>query len=328
MKLERNNQMTFMNYDLSTIVKSDHPLNKIESLVSFKKMALNFKELKTTSGRPGYSVETGIKSLFLQFYYDLSDRQMEERLRYDMAFRWFCGFEIDNETPDHTYFCRVRQSLGANKIAKIFRKINQRAEDKGIMKNVFTFVDASKIISKQTTWEQRDKAIKEGEEKLNNKNVSKYSADKDARFGCNGKNKFWYGYKRHKSVDMGSGLIKKTAVTAANVPDHKGLKHVCPEESMVFADKGYCLQESEKELKRKKCHSAAIKKRNMHHKNKDRDKWISRIRAPYEGVFSKLNNRARYKGLAKVQLQVLMDAIVFNVKRLLVINAPPLFAGA
>jgi len=320
--------MTFMNYDLRTIVKSEHPLKKIETLVSFKKIALNFKELETPAGRPGYSVETGIKSLFLQFYYDLSDRQMEERLRYDMAFRWFCGFEIDNETPDHTYFCRVRQSLGANKIAKIFRKINQKAEDNGIMKNVFTFVDASKIISKQTTWEQRDKAIKEGEEKLNNKNVSKYSADKDARFGCNGKNKFWYGFKRHKSVDMGSGLIKKVAVTPANVSDADALKHICPEEGMVFADKGYCTAKAQKVMKAKKCHSGAIMKNNMKGKNREKDKWISRTRSPFESVFARNSNKARYRGLVKVQMQAFMEAIVFNVKRLLVINAPPLFAGA
>jgi len=32
--------------------------------------------------------------------------------------------------------------------------------------------------------------------------------------------------------------------------------------------------------------------------------------------------------LAKVQLQIFLEAIVFNVKRLIIINAPPLFAGA
>ena len=32
-----------------------------------------------------------------------------------------------------------------------------------------------------------------------------------------GNNKHWYGYKRHVSVDMQSGLINKVAVTPANV---------------------------------------------------------------------------------------------------------------
>ena len=49
-------------------------------------------------------------------------------------------------------------------------------------------------------------------------------ADNQARFECKGQgknNKHWYGYKRHISVDMQSGLINKVAVTPANVPDAK-----------------------------------------------------------------------------------------------------------
>ena len=39
---------------------------------------------------------------------------------------------------------------------------------------------------------------------------------KEARIGCKGKKKYWYGYKKHVSVDMKNGLINKVAVTAAN----------------------------------------------------------------------------------------------------------------
>jgi IS5 family transposase len=66
----------------------------------------------------------------------------------------------------------------------------------------------------------------------------------------------------------------------------------------------------------------------MKGKNKDKDRWLTKMRAPFEGVFSKDETRARYRGIMKVQMQAFLEAIVFNVKRLLVINAPPLFAGA
>lgn len=45
------------------------------------------------------------------------------------------------------------------------------------------------MISKVALWEERDKALKEG-------------LDKQARFGCKGKNKFWYGYKRNVAACM------------------------------------------------------------------------------------------------------------------------------
>ena len=196
------------------------------------------------------------------------------------------------------------------------------------MRNVFNFVDATAIKAKETTWEQRDKALKDGEEKLNNSNVENYSADKDARFGCKGKNKFWYGYKKHVSVDMGSGLIGKVAVTPANVPDQDGLALICPNEGMVIGDKSYCLSTALRTMKIHGCHSGAILKNNMKGKNKDKDRWLTSVRAPFEGIFSKDETRTRYRGLVKMQMQAFMEAIAFNVKRLLVINSPPLLAGA
>ena len=78
----------------------------------------------------------------------------------------------------------------------------------------------------------------------------------------------------------------------------------------------------------KGCHSGAVLKNNMKGKNKDKDRWLTGLRAPFENVFSKWERRARYRVLLKVQLQIFLEVIVFNVKRLLVINSPPLFAGA
>jgi IS5 family transposase len=318
----------FMHYDLEKIVSPEHVLRGVNRVISFGKIAKKYIELRTTLGREGYGLEAGLKCLFLQFYYDLSDRELEERLRHDLALRWFCSMELGKPTPDHTFFCRMRKTLGTKRIAQVFKNIKQRSEEAGIVRKVFSFVDASAIKTKEATWEERDKALSEGEEALNNQNISKYSADKDARFGCKGKDKFWYGYKRHVSVDMGSGLIEKVAVTPANVPDHWGLRLVCPEERLVFADKGYCPEECGRVLQQRRCHDATIKKKNMKNKRPDLDRWLSKVRMPFESVFSKQEKRARYRGLAKVQMQAFLEAIVFNVKRLLAINAPPLYVGA
>jgi IS5 family transposase len=320
MKINRSSQMTFMDYDINILVREKHILRKIEKTVPFSKIAESFSDLNTRVGRKGHGVEVGLKCLFLQFHFDLSDRQLEERIIDDLAFRWFLGFNLNDATPDHTYFSRFRKIVGTKRIGIFFTYINNVAEKNNILGNIFTFIDASAIKSKETTWKERDKAIKDGEEALNNSNVNKYSADKDANFGCKGKDKFWFGYKKHVSVDMKSGLIKKVAVTPAGIRDEIGLKYICPRDSMVFGDKGYCLSFAQLLLKCNNCHSGAIMKNNMHGKNKDKDKWLSKVRAPFESVFSKQERRARYRGKVKVQMQAFLEAIVFNVKRLLVIN--------
>ncbi len=320
--------MTFADCDLDKIVDKNHPLRKINKLISFKSLVYRIKDCASDLGRHGYGLEVALKCLFLQFYYDRSDRQMEEMLRDSIALRWFCGFEISGRTPDHSYFGRMRTTIGTKRIGKIFRAINEKSEAVGMIGGIFSFVDASTIKTKETTWKERDKALEEGEDNLNNKNIGDYSADKQARFGCKGKDKFWFGYKRNLCADMQQGLIVKLAVTPANVPDQQAFKHICPGQGMVFGDKAYCLRPAQEVMENKGCHSGAIMKNNMKGKNKDKDKWLTRVRAPFENLFSKDEKRSRYRGWAKVQLQGFLEAIVHNTKRLIAIDCPPLFCEA
>lgn len=202
----------------------------------------------------------------------------------------------------------------------VFNHLRASLKAAGLIREVFTFVDASQLVSKLSTWTDRDRAIARGLEKFNNATAPKVASDKQARFGAKGKGKFWYGYKEHASVDMQSGLINKVAATPANVDDAKGLRHVCPDQGAVFADKGYCTDPAQQAITRKGCHSAAIKKNNMVGKNRDKDCWITKMRAPYERVFSKRPKRVRYRSQAKVQFQVAMNAIGHNLKRLVALG--------
>lgn len=173
-------------------------------------------------------------------------------------------------------------------------------------------------------WKERDKAIQQKYDKLNNEILPKVATDKQAKIGCKGRGKYWYGYKRHVSVDMQSGLINKAATTPANMTDAKGMKHVCPKQGAVYADKGYCTKPAKDIAKSKGVHLAAIKNNNMLDKNKGLDKFHSFLRMPYERVFSKVNKRTRYRSIAKNQFLVFMQSICFNLKRLRVLDPPVL----
>ena len=204
--------------------------------------------------------------------------------------------------------------------------LRDQLKAQGLMNEVFTFVDASHLIANASLWEEREEALKKKYEKLNNEVLPKVAQDEQARIGCKGKNKYWYGYKKHISMDMQLGMIDKVAITPANVTNAQGLKHICPSQGAIYADKGYCTFPARQATALKGCRLAAIKKNNMKDKNVGQDRWYSKIRAPYECVFSNNPKRVRYKGIAKNQFAAFMQAICFNLKRLLVINAPPLIA--
>jgi hypothetical protein len=104
---------------------------------------------------------------------------------------------LNEDTPDHTGFSRARKKIGTDLLSKIFEHFRDQLKTQGYMNEVFTFVDASHLIAKASLWEEWDEALKQKYEKLNNEVLPKVAHDKQARIGCKGKNKFWYGYKKH-----------------------------------------------------------------------------------------------------------------------------------
>jgi IS5 family transposase len=254
---------------------------------------------------------------------DLSDRELERFLQENNAAKWFCGFGLTEVTPDYSVFINARSRIGTNLLSQIFAQLRDQLKLKGYMSEVFSFVDASHLVCKASLWRERDKAIQAKYEKLNNEILPEFSHDKQARIGCKGGNKFWYGYKKHLSVDIQFGLINKVAITPANVTDGQGFRYVCPSSGACYADKGYCTAPAKNAARAKGVHLAAFKKNNMKGKNFDLDKYYTKIRAPFERVFSQDNKRVRYVGIAKNQFAEFMNAICFNLKRLLVLSPPP-----
>jgi len=312
------NQIEAVSLDM--LVSSEHVYRKISELVDFKLVLKPLNGLKKKLGSDGYGVETLFKCLLLQYMEDLSDREVERYLEENNSAKWFCGFLLTDKTPSYSLFSKARDRIGSSRLSKCFHVFKSQLKSKGYMNEIFNFVDASDLVSKANLWKERDKAIAKKYEKLNNETLPKVAIDKDAKIGCKGKDKFWYGYKKHISVDMQSGMINKVAITPANVTDAKGLQFVCPSSGAVYMDKGYCTSDAAEILKFNGCHNASIKKNNMKGKNKDLDRWYSHIRAPYERVFSKTRKRVRYRGLKKNQFTALMEALVHNFKRLIVLE--------
>jgi transposase, IS5 family len=311
---------------LEDLVPKAHSYRHFREYLPQSLMSEHLKGIDQIKGANGYGIERLFLCLLLQFMEDLSDRELERFLRENIVGKWFCGFTLSDKTPDYSLFTHVRSRIGSKRLSLLFSKMREQLKSAGLMSEVFTFVDATHLISKANLWQERDRAIGLKVEKLNNETLPKVAVDKQARMGCKGKDKYWYGYKSHVSVDMQSGLINKMAITPANITDAQGMKHVCPSQGAIYGDKGYCTAPARASASRRGCHLAAIKRNNMKGKNRDLDRWVTKIRSPYERVFSQRNKRVRYRGVSKNQFAAFFNAIAFNLKRLIVINAPPLAA--
>jgi IS5 family transposase len=301
------------------LVDKNHAYRKLKTLLDFERIIRSVKLKTAETGAIGFGKARLILCLILQFMEDLSDREFERFLKDGIASKWFCGFGLTENTPDFTTICKFRNLVGTKQMSNLFNEVKRQLQAKGHCAEVFTFIDATALISKLSIWEERDKAIKEGYEKLNNEVLPNIeTADPEAKIGAKSAKKFWYGFKKHVAVDMQSGMITRVAVTPANVTDADGAKHVMPRGGAAFADKGYIA--SILEFLKRGVHPNVIKRNNMKDKNRDLDSWITKMRAPYESTFSKQNNRVRYKGTVKNQGAEFMFAIAHNFRKLLVIE--------
>jgi len=323
MSLSKRTLQPVLGHTAGDLVRSNHPYRMLLAIVPFEKLCLPLKGLYSDKGRGGYPVETMFKASLLQLMENLSDREVERFLQENLAGKLFCGFELTEATPDFSTFCVFRDRIGTEGLALLFNQVRDALKDAGLVTEIFTFVDATHLISKVNLWKERDRLIAEGELKLSNATVAQVAADPEARFGKKGKTK-WYGYKIHVGVDMHQGFITKVATTPANVEDTKAARHVMPRSGSVHGDKAYGVGESAREMRRRGLHSNAILKKGMKDKNPELDRFRSGVRAPYESTFARFEKRTRYRGVVKCQFQAFMQALSHNMKRLVKIGAPPL----
>lgn len=309
------NTMQMEMVSLEQLVPRNHAYRKLKELLKFPSIIRTSKLQKTSAGAVGYTIPRLTMCLILQFMEDVSDREFERFIAENIAGKWFCGFSLAEKTPDFTTICKFRNSIGTAGMEKMFKEVKRQLQAKNYASEVFTFVDSSALVSKLNLWEERDKAITAGYEKLNNEVLPEVSADPEAKIGAKSSHKFWYGFKKHTAVDTQSGMITDVSVTPANTADSDGIKDVLPSTGAVLGDKG--MIGAIEEILRRGLHPMIILRNNMKDKNPDLDRWITKLRCPYERVFSKQNKRVRYKGCEKNQGAEFLYAMAFNFRRLL-----------
>lgn len=113
----------FSYVDLETRVGRTHPLRSIRLIVNEALSALagEFSALYSPIGRPSIPPEKLLRAMLLQAFYSIrSERQLMERLEFDLLFRWFVGIGVDDAAWDHSVFSKNRDRLLEGDIAAKF----------------------------------------------------------------------------------------------------------------------------------------------------------------------------------------------------------------
>jgi transposase len=113
----------FSYVDLEQRIRPDHPLRLIRCIVNaaLAEMSAEFDALYPPTGRDSIPPERLLRALLLQAFYSIrSERQLVERIDFDLLFRWFVGLGVDDPVWDATTFTKNRDRLLGGEVAARF----------------------------------------------------------------------------------------------------------------------------------------------------------------------------------------------------------------
>lgn len=332
------------------IIPKNHFLVKAKEIIDwdrFTQRCIRWYKGSCEIGRAPYNPAVMLKMLFVSYLYNLSERQVEERVNLDLAFKYFVGLGVDEIPPDHsslTYF-KERLLKGGGKTAydELLREILVQAKEKGIKFGSIQIIDSVHTIADINTDKERrrkDKGDKPPQDPDASWGVKHQRKVKDPETGQSFKQtEYFHGYKAHTSLNAQSGLITSVKSTTGKANDGKQLPTIIakdnftplPRQRIYTGDKAYDDGENHEILKTKKFGDALrLKITRTKKKNSHKEPWLKLLndkryqqglkeRYKIERKFgeAKLGHglrRCRSLGLEKFHLQATLTAIVLDIK--------------
>lgn len=322
--------------------RANATLERIAELVDWPALGAVLHGLRAArQGAPGYAPVLLLKALLLQQWYGLSDPGLEAALADRLSFRRFVGLALDEAVPDHSTISRFRAALAQAGLGEaVFEAVHRQIDARGLILRRGTLVDATLVEAQvQRPGKPKDApapasppAGAEGAPPAAPaRPASKLVAsptDPDAAWAKKGYKRY-FGYKGHVAVDLGSGFIRRSRLTAANVADTTLCDQlILRDERAVYADAAYDTKARRAALKAAGIADRIAHRPNRHHpltpRQQQRNRVIARRRSAVERVFAIAKHllgwrRVRYRGLLRNACHFSLLCTAINLKRFAVL---------
>jgi transposase len=104
------------------------------------------RELYAERGRPSIDPVIFFKLQLVMFFEGIrSERQLIETASLNLAHRWYLGYALDEDLPDHSSLTRIRQRLGVDVFQRFFKRVVDLCQDAGLVWGRELYVDATKV---------------------------------------------------------------------------------------------------------------------------------------------------------------------------------------
>jgi transposase len=232
---ERGQLELFITGSLRQLVPDDHILARVDRVLDLCWLRDEVAELYCAdNGRPGIDPEVAVRLMLAGLLLGIvHDRKLMREAQVNLAIRWFIGYGLHEDLPDHSSLTRIRQRWGAERFRGIFQRTVQACIAAKIATGEIVHVDAS-LIRADVSWEglavrhvaavadANDRPDEEAMARKKGRQSGRYKkvciTDPDATMATSSRNRrLEPAYKQHAVVDDVRGVVLDVEVTTGEV---------------------------------------------------------------------------------------------------------------
>ena len=179
-KMERG---IFEIVDTESLVPAEHLLRKIDKAVDFNKIYDMVEPLYCAdNGRPSVDPVVLFKMVLIQHLYSLGSlRRTAEEVSFNVAYRWFLGYRLQEDTPHFsTVSYNFRHRFTTETVDQIFNWILSEMVDAGYVAPGVVFIDGTHIKANANTKKVVKKEVPVAAKRYAEELMEEVNADREA----------------------------------------------------------------------------------------------------------------------------------------------------
>ena len=135
----------FVAGSLEQLIPADHILKRIDAALDLSWLRDAVADCYCADdGRPSIDPEAAMRLMLAGFVQGIvNDRNLMREAQVNIAMRWFAGYSLQHELPDHSSLTRLRQRWGSQRFLELFDHTVEHCIDAGLVAGDLIQLDAT-----------------------------------------------------------------------------------------------------------------------------------------------------------------------------------------
>jgi transposase len=131
---------------LDDLVPEDHLLRRIAAALDFSFIRPLCRPYYSHTGQPSVDPVVLFKTLLIGYLYGItSERRLMNEIQVNLAYRWFLGYDLDEDTPDHSVLSKARARFGMEVFEQFFQRSIEMCGEAGLLAEGPVYVDSTLV---------------------------------------------------------------------------------------------------------------------------------------------------------------------------------------